>query len=204
MVNPKGISVVVATRPHAPAAHGAVKKEFPKIAREGERNAGAARPVVPRDARDSSDARGSRDPDARPPSPPAKRTAGRDDHLRDDPLDPIHRQQALLAPPIAQQVDAPTTATAPIEASRARASLEELLPAIVKRIAWSGDARRGAVRIELGAGALAGATLLIESEDGRVRVRLDAPPGTDAKAWRERIAERLAAKRIAVEAIHVD
>src|SRR5258706_12982552 len=117
----------------------------------------------------------------------------------EDALDPIVRHHAQIAPPLAL---APALPDAPIV--RARASLEEVLPAIVRRIAWSGDAKRGAVRIELGAGALAGATLLVESEDGRVRVRLDAPPGVDAEAWRARIAAPLAERRIEGEAIQVD
>lgn len=197
-------------RPHAPvaASAGPGKKAFPRIARgEREKPPTVAARVAPRTARDASEHGAGQG--ARPQAPPKRDRApdrdgrgGRDARLRDDPLDPIHRQQAQLAPPAAIRVEAP--AAPDPAAPRARASLEEILPAIVRRIAWSGDARRGAVRIELGAGALAGATLLIESEDGRVRVRLDAPPGTDAEAWRARIAERLAAKRIAVEAIHVD
>jgi hypothetical protein len=121
---------------------------------------------------------------------------------------PLHRQSAQLAPPLASPVQTLASPMTPSHdeapAVRARASFEEVLPQIVRRIAWSGDARRGAVRMELGAGALAGATLLIECEDGRVHVRLSAPLGVDADAWRARIAARLAAKRIAVEAIHVD
>src|ERR1019366_518010 len=57
--------------------------------------------------------------------------------------------QAPLAPPS-------LSAATPVQTS-ARASLEEVLPAIVRRIAWSGDGRKGAVRLEFGAGALSGA-----------------------------------------------
>jgi hypothetical protein len=74
------------------------------------------------------------------------------------------------------------------------ASLEELLPALVRKIAWSSDARRGAVRIELGAGALSGATLLVAAEGGRVRVTLTAPRGVELGAWRERIIARLSSR----------
>lgn len=135
------------------------------------------------------------------------------DAVRDaDPLDPLFRQRDLLAPahaaPVASPpplapVSAEATSSSPAQA-RARASLEDVLTALVRRIAWSGDGRRGAVRLELGAGALAGATLLVEADEGRVRVRLSAPPGVDTEAWRRRIAERFAAKRIAVDALEVD
>jgi hypothetical protein len=73
-------------------------------------------------------------------------------------------------------------------------SLEEILPALVRKIAWSGDSRRGTVRIELGAGALAGATVLVASERGRVRVTLSAQVGVELESWRERIVARLAAR----------
>jgi hypothetical protein len=66
-------------------------------------------------------------------------------------------------------------------------------------VAWSGDGRRGTVRLELGSGAMAGAELLVESDDGRVRVHLRAPPGVDLDAWRERIGARLAARGLDVE-----
>ena len=50
-------------------------------------------------------------------------------------------------------------------------------PDMVKKIAWAGDGKRGSMRLELGAGALAGGTLLVQAEEGRVRVELNAPPG---------------------------
>jgi len=71
---------------------------------------------------------------------------------------------------------------------------EEILPALVRKIAWSGDARRGAVRIELGAGALTGATLLVAAEGGRVQVTLSARADVELEPWRERIIARLAAR----------
>jgi hypothetical protein len=124
---------------------------------------------------------------------------------QDDPLDPSARRAAQLAPP--PVVAGPTVSAppppAPIEAG-AHASLETLLPALVRRIAWSGDARRGAVRLEVGAGAMAGGTLLVEANDGRVHVRISAPAGADAAAWRDRIARRLEERGIDVEAVIVD
>jgi hypothetical protein len=131
---------------------------------------------------------------------------GRDDakpRREDDLLDPSARRAAQLAPP--PQATAQVAAVAPTERTAPpRASLEALLPALVKRIAWSGDARRGTVRMELGAGALAGATLVIESNDGRVDVQLAAPAGVDVTAWRERIARRLGDRGLDVGSIVVE
>jgi hypothetical protein len=118
-------------------------------------------------------------------------------------LDAATRQAAHLSPP-ALGLEAPMqplTTTLPTLASPAPSvpsgpgpfsPLEEILPALVRRIAWSGDARRGAVRIELGAGALAGATLLVASDGGRVQVTLSARSDVELEPWRERIAARLA------------
>ena len=123
---------------------------------------------------------------------------------RADPLDPATRQVAQLAPPVATApVATPAHVDAPVLA-RAQASLEDVLPAIVRRIAWAGDGRKGSLRLEFGAGALAGGTLVVHAEDGRVKVELRAPVGTDAVAWRDRIAARLEEKRIRVDEILVE
>jgi hypothetical protein len=79
------------------------------------------------------------------------------------------------------------------------ASLEDLLPELVRKIAWSGDSRRGAVRLELGAGALEGTTLLVQAEGDRVRVVLNAPAHADLEPWRARIQARLARRGLDVE-----
>jgi hypothetical protein len=91
----------------------------------------------------------------------------------------------------------------PPEAARSAASLEDLLPVFVRRVAWSSDGKRGTARLEIGSGHLAGATLLVHAEAGRVRVLLDAPPGADLQSWRERILQRLASRNIPVEGIEV-
>jgi hypothetical protein len=120
---------------------------------------------------------------------------------RADPLDPATRQVAQLGPPLPMAT--PVHGDAPVLA-RAHASLEDVLPAIVRRIAWAGDGRKGSLRLEFGAGALAGGTLVVHADDGRVKVELRAPPGTDAAAWRDRIAARLEEKRIRVDEIVVE
>jgi hypothetical protein len=120
-----------------------------------------------------------------------------------DELDAAARQLAHLAPPALglETPIQPLTTTLPTPVAPAPSvptgpgpslSLEELLPALVRKIAWSGDARRGTVRIELGAGALAGATLLVASDGGRVQVTLSAGSDVELEPWRDRIAARLA------------
>jgi hypothetical protein len=131
-----------------------------------------------------------------------------------DDADALHgssRQTAHLAPP-AGSLGIPLEALVPPScaprvsplADRAFVSLEEILPALVRRIAWSGDARRGSVRLELGAGALSGATLLVRADGDEVHVALSVPPGTDLEDWRTRIAARLAARGLDVRSLDVE
>jgi hypothetical protein len=129
----------------------------------------------------------------------------------DDPLHSAARQTAHLAPPPAfapplqaQPLASGAAAGSSPPAERAFASLEELLPALVRKIAWSGDARRGSVRLELGAGALSGATLVVRAEGAQVHVALSAPPGTNLEDWRTRIASRLAARGLDVGSLDVE
>ncbi len=85
----------------------------------------------------------------------------------------------------------------------ARTSLEDLLPLLVRKVAWAGDGKRGTVRMELSAGALAGATLVVHADHGHVRVELDAPAHVNAAEWRARIHERLTQRGLLVDAIDV-
>lgn len=127
-----------------------------------------------------------------------------------DPLDPIHRQRAALGPPegssanvvVAQPGMPMVQNAAPPDLVRAQASLEDLIPELVRRVQWSGDGRKGAVRMEL-AGAMEGSTLLISADAGRVRVHLDVPAGVDASGWQERITQRLAARNIPTDSVEV-
>lgn len=130
----------------------------------------------------------------------------------DDPLDPMQRHRAALAPPESLSFQAPcamaqplggATSPASLVPGRAAASLEELLPTLVRRIAWSGDRQRGTVRLELGAGELAGGTLLVHAEDGRVRVHLDVPPGVDTAQWQRRIRDSLASRGVTADSVEV-
>jgi hypothetical protein len=134
------------------------------------------------------------------PKPSPRGAADDDDALS------LLRQAARLAPPVPIAVGAPAAAApvaAPVLDGAVRALLPELMASLVRRIAWGGDARRGSVRIELSGGALAGATLVVHAEGGRVQVELDTPPGADVSRWTERLALCLDARGIDVASLDV-
>ncbi len=146
------------------------------------------------------------DPDAGGRSSLVRREKEGTGNSKEDQLDPAARHAAQLAPPLGTPVLSPLSSptlghTAP--EVRARASLEELLPALVKKIAWAGDGRRGSVRMELGAGTLAGGTVIVHADEGRVRVELATPPGADPEEWRRRITERLSARGLTLDRVEV-
>jgi hypothetical protein len=142
----------------------------------------------------------------------------------DAALDPAVRHAAQLAPPAqAHSSSRPlerclprepvpagdgmsVPSSAPVEA-RAAASLEDLLPALVRKVAWDADGQRGIVRLELGAGVLSGANLVIEADGGRIRVTLAAPASVhssvDLPGWKERIAARLTARGLDVGSVEI-
>lgn len=131
----------------------------------------------------------------------------------DRPLPPLRRHRAPVDPteslacpvPLArcESVAVSTAAGSAAVCARAASTLEDLIPTLVRRIAWSGDRQRGTVRIELGAGELAGAMLLVHAEDGRVRVHLDVPPGVDPRQWQRRICDRLATRGLVTDSVDV-
>ena len=75
-----------------------------------------------------------------------------------------------------------------------REDLQNLLSGLARRVAWGGDRRKGAARIELSEGALAGATLVVHTDQRSVSVELELPPGTGGQGWEQRIVERLEAR----------
>jgi len=116
-----------------------------------------------------------------------------------DPLDPLARHAAHLAPP-AMSAPVEHASAAANEPVRAR-SLEELLPALVRRIAWAGDRHKGTVRLELGAGAYAGTTVTVHADAGRVRVELGGCEGPELERLRARLDARLRAHGLDVESV---
>lgn len=110
-------------------------------------------------------------------------------------LDPLVR--CLASPPSrALPVAAPVPAAFSPE-------LDQLLRDLVRRAAWGGDRRRGTARIELGAGELAGATLLVEADANDLRIDLELPAGVPAEPWRQRLAARLSERGFAVCELNV-
>lgn len=118
------------------------------------------------------------------------------DRAGDEMLDPAVRQAAMLAPPQAPVVA--SSAAEEVGAPRARMSLEELMPLLVRRIAWTGDRHRASVRLEIGAGAYSGATLLVHADAGRVRVEVS---GAGADELRARLGDRLRRHGLDVESV---
>ncbi len=109
-------------------------------------------------------------------------------------LDPLSRSLSQpLRPPVASPAAAPAP---PLE-------LEQLLRDLVRRAAWGGDRRRGTARIELAAGELAGATLLVEADSNDLRIDLELPAGVAAEPWRERLATRLRERGFDVRELNV-
>jgi hypothetical protein len=85
-------------------------------------------------------------------------------------------------------------------------SLEELVPQLVRKLALAGDGKRATVRVEIGGGPLAGATVLVSNESGALRVDVEAPSNLGAgerAAWSERIKNRLVARGLSVEDVAV-
>jgi len=119
-----------------------------------------------------------------------------------DALDPAVRHAAQLGPPMAAAIGegAAREAVRTEPVLRAR-SLEELLPALVRRIAWAGDRHAGTVRLELGAGAYAGTTVTVHAEGGRVRVELAGPGDADVERLRARLDARLRNHGLDVESV---
>jgi hypothetical protein len=63
----------------------------------------------------------------------------------------------------------------------------------VRRLAWGTDGRRGTARLEIGAGGLEGAELVVTTEAGHVSVDVRLPAAADV-ALSERLRSRLEAR----------
>jgi len=124
-------------------------------------------------------------------------------HERADPLDPETRHAAQWAPCF-EPPPAEARSTPPAEGAAARASLESLLPELVDKVAWSCDRRRGSMRLELRAGALAGGSVVVHADEGKVRVEIRTPPGADVEEWRSLLHARLLQRGIDLEHLSVE
>jgi hypothetical protein len=114
-------------------------------------------------------------------------------------VDPIYRALAQTGPRLPAAIEAATPAANAVLIPE----LEMLLSRLVKRAAWGGDGRKGTARLELGAGPLEGATLLVHAEDGELSIDLELPPGAATEEWRDRLLARLAARGLTVRELTV-
>jgi hypothetical protein len=85
----------------------------------------------------------------------------------------------------------------------ARVSMDELLPQLVRRIAWVGDraGKKGTVQMELGSGPHAGTTVTVHADGGAIRVELRGGGGPSAllEDLRSRIDARLRERGVDIE-----
>ena len=116
---------------------------------------------------------------------------------RESRLDPLSCQlachgafQHALTPTVAHPLPGPAQPPAVLPPS---ADLQQLLTGLARRVAWGGDRRKGTARIELSEGALAGATLIVHTEQRSVSVELELPvgAGVGTQGWEARLTERL-------------
>jgi hypothetical protein len=103
----------------------------------------------------------------------------------EDLLDPLMRSLAVSVGTSSARVE---PRSAPI--TMVPAGLEALLSRMAKRLAWGSDGRRATACLELGAGPLAGATVMLATEGRAVELAVELPPGVSASAWQERIRRR--------------
>ncbi|MEI9939877.1 MAG: hypothetical protein WDO69_21875 [Pseudomonadota bacterium] len=111
-------------------------------------------------------------------------------------LDPLLCQLALN-PGLSSFVQPNSAASVAPSALPLREDLQNLLSGLARRSAWGGDRRKGSARIELSEGALAGATLTVQTEQRSVSVELELPLGIAPLGLQQRIAERLEARGFA-------
>ncbi|MCC6214063.1 MAG: hypothetical protein IT376_04295 [Polyangiaceae bacterium] len=137
-----------------------------------------------------------------------RRAAGRrgDDHEPErelpERIEPFELALAPLttdrAPPALRAAPVATAAPAPPVVD-----LGAVVPRLVRRLAWGGDGRRGAARIEVGAGALGGSTITVQADGEEVALDLDLAPGIDAAPVEARLRERLARRGVRLGSVTV-
>lgn len=113
-------------------------------------------------------------------------------------VDPL---EFTLAVPTASVASPLPNATLP--ASAVPPPVWPMIERLVRRLAVGGDGRSGTARIEIGAGELSGATLLVTTLDGVVDVALELPPGVGPGDWEPRLRERFERSSIRVGSIAV-
>jgi hypothetical protein len=116
----------------------------------------------------------------------------------DEASEPLARslaQVALDAGSLGAVVEPQRSLAAPLIVPVHLSGMERLL----KRVAWGGDGKRGVARIEFAAGALSGATLQIEANQGSLSLLLELPPGASSGEWVGRLRHRLRARGLRID-----
>ena len=113
-------------------------------------------------------------------------------------LDPLALSLAASAPQLSVPVAA--AGEAPLQHAPV---LDQIAQQLVKRIAWGGAGRKGAARIELGAGSWSGTTITVVSEPQGVSLELDVGVDVDGDALGERLKRRLESKGLSVQDVTV-
>jgi len=91
--------------------------------------------------------------------------------------------------------------TPPTPTARGGLLLDPLVGELVRAIAWGGDRRRGAARLELGGSRFAGASVVVHAEGRELTIELDAPRHLDGVELGERLRKRLESKGLVVRAV---
>lgn len=168
-------------------------------------------------ARHESPHRAATTPRTLPSSPPrddghsssrASRGARDRDHDRDDAasrgpdeappvgLDPLSRALALGQPTLLATTP-PTTAPAAVSVHAS--SIDQLAERLLRRVALGGTRHRGTALLEVGAGLLQGASIVVTAEGGALSVRVDGPASAEARAWGEGLERRLRERGVEAE-----
>jgi hypothetical protein len=113
--------------------------------------------------------------------------------------EPERGQPATALEPFAVLLGSLGAFDTPAVESRAAPLPEQLAGEIVRTIAWGGDRRRGAARIELGGERFGGTKVTVEVDGDRLRLGLDAPVGVDSFELRQRLTARLERRGLSVE-----
>ncbi|MCL2825196.1 MAG: hypothetical protein FWD57_14495, partial [Polyangiaceae bacterium] len=118
----------------------------------------------------------------------------------DTSLDPLTRQMAIPFGIGAHAITPNQTEGIQQRIELARSlTLEQMLPSIVRKAAWSISPDRSAatLHLEIGNGAFEGTTVLIRADHGTVHIELNAPPGIDMDEWKNRLRLRIACQGLA-------
>ena len=149
-------------------------------------------------------------PPAPPPTPVTHERRGgehpaRADNPREKPEEPsvkelaidddptwTHRSALIGPPPRIENMQ--VQAQHHVEHVSRHATIEQLAPQLLRKMAWSGDGKRGAARLEVGSGSLAGAVLTLEADGRDVALHIDGVAPHVEQHLRRRLESGLGAR----------